>query len=46
MGRPREFDREQALEVAMQAFWELGYEGASTAILEQRMGIAVMRGVP
>ncbi len=39
MARPREFDREEALRRAMLAFWELGYEGASTAALEQRMGI-------
>lgn len=39
MARPREFDREQALQVAMEAFWERGYERTSTALLEERMGI-------
>lgn len=39
MARNREFDREQALESAMQTFWELGYERTSTAVLEKRMGI-------
>ncbi len=39
MARPREFDREQALEDAMQAFWDHGYEGTSTAMLEERMRI-------
>ncbi len=28
-GRPRAFDREAALEKAMQAFWARGYDGTS-----------------
>lgn len=39
MARPREFDREQALERAMQLFWEHGYDRTSTALLEEGMGI-------
>lgn len=39
MARPREFDRDKALRQAMQTFWELGYEGASTATLVDRLGI-------
>ena len=39
MARPREFDRPGALRQAMEAFWELGYEGTSTAILLERLGI-------
>jgi AcrR family transcriptional regulator len=40
-GRPRAFDREQALAVAMQLFWRHGFEGTSTAQLCAEMGIAV-----
>jgi TetR/AcrR family transcriptional repressor of nem operon len=39
MGRPREFDREQALGKAMDAFWTKGYEGTSVQDLVDTMGI-------
>jgi len=39
MARPREFDRSKALRQAMEAFWELGYENTSTAVLVNRLDI-------
>ena len=39
MARPREFDRTKALHQAVEAFWEMGYEGTSTATLVERLGI-------
>jgi len=39
MARPREFDPEQALEQAMNVFWQQGYEGASLPDLLVGMGL-------
>lgn len=38
-GRPRAFDRDEALATAAQTFWRLGYEGASIADLTAAMGV-------
>lgn len=38
-GRKLKFDKEQALEAAMQVFWKKGYLGASLTDLTQGMGI-------
>ncbi len=39
-GRPREFDRDAALEQAMTLFWRHGFEGVSIARLTEAIGIA------
>ncbi|MFD0207297.1 MULTISPECIES: TetR/AcrR family transcriptional regulator [Saccharothrix] len=38
-GRPRTFERTEALRVAMSLFWEQGYEGTSISELAAAMGI-------
>ncbi len=38
-GRPRSFDRNRALMIALRIFWKLGYEPASVAVLCEAMGI-------
>lgn len=39
MGRPIEFDREQAIEQAMQEIWRKGYRACSTKSLAEKLGI-------
>lgn len=39
MARPREFDEEKVLELAVEQFWERGYEATSIRDLAQAMGL-------
>ena len=38
-GRPRKFDRDDALKTALHLFWTHGYEGTSVALLAEKIGV-------
>lgn len=40
-GRPRQFDKEKALDTALKLFWTHGYEGTSIAFLAEQIGVKV-----
>lgn len=40
-GRPRKFDKDSALEIALKLFWTHGYEGTSIALLAEKIGVKV-----
>ncbi|NRG17940.1 TetR/AcrR family transcriptional regulator [Rhizobiales bacterium] len=39
MGRPAKFDREEAIEIAMNEIWRNGFEACSAKALSERLGI-------
>ncbi|MCP4298102.1 MAG: helix-turn-helix transcriptional regulator, partial [Proteobacteria bacterium] len=39
MARPIEFDREEKLELAMNLFWQKGYQATSMKLLTEAMGL-------
>jgi AcrR family transcriptional regulator len=39
VGRPRKFDRDKVINLALKAFWMHGYDGTSMRILESAMGL-------
>jgi AcrR family transcriptional regulator len=40
-GRPRNFDKAEALDTALKLFWQHGYEGTSMAMLTESIGVNV-----
>jgi len=40
-GRPRNFDKAEALDTALELFWKHGYEGVSMAMLTETIGVNV-----
>lgn len=40
-GRPRDFDKAEALDMALKLFWRYGYEGTSVAMLAETIGVNV-----
>src|SRR5687768_6496571 len=40
-GRPRTFDKQEALDTALRLFWRHGYEGTSISSLAQAIGVTM-----